>query len=376
MKLRKIVSSIVLVASLFCPANVWLCASTAWAAASNAREKVTTDNLGKTIDYLDSKGRLQRSIRHDKFGPELGRETLTVYSYDSQGRMLSREITNKLMRRVEYYDQQGRVNKGVEDDQYGVEWGRHKKISDYEYDAQGTLVKNVETSQLEIAKNIFDKRGQVIESRHKRNVGVGAMRDTLIKTTYDPKTALPLKQVEENAYGRVETNEFDPVTLLPAQQMAKYNFGLVATRETRIQYEWNTRTGLPKQRTESNQYGVTQTFFDSAAEGAYGIPVKSVSNNNFGLKNARHIETVLETDQLTGLPKRAKSVNKNETNETQYDTLNKGLYGVPVKIATWRNFGITAKRYSETDVEVNSWTGLTKKTVEHFRKPPKMATSQ
>jgi hypothetical protein len=375
MKLRATFISKALAVGLICGASVWLCPATLRAAGGDAKGKVISDALGKTIDYLDAKGRVVRSVRQDTYGPELGRETTTVYTYDAKGRKLSREIKNQLMHRVEYYDPQGNVKNGVQEDRFGVEWGRKKELSAYVY-AQGVLAQNVETSKLETVTNSYNTRGQIIESRHKRNVGLGAKRETVVSTAYNPVTNLPLKQVEKNAYGVVETTAFDPVTLLPAKQMAKYNFGLGDTRETLIQYEWNPRTGLPKSRTETNRAGTILTSFDSSAEGTCGIPVKSVAENKFGLLNARHTETTWESDPQTGLPRRAQAVNKNETTTTEYDTLKNGLFGVPVLIVTHRNFGIGVKRYSETDVEVNSWNGLPKKTTEHFRKPPQAAAAK
>ncbi len=67
------------------PAN----AAAAQATGQNLREQTVTDARGKTLNYLDRQGRLQRSVRLDKFGPLFGRETTTVYAYDDAGQLLS-----------------------------------------------------------------------------------------------------------------------------------------------------------------------------------------------------------------------------------------------------------------------------------------------
>ncbi len=349
-------------------------AAPAQAAPKGTKKQVKTDVRGKTINQLDKKGRIVSAVRLDKFGPELGRETTTVYTRDKQGKPLSRTLTNKLMSRQETYNKKGRVVKAVQDDNFGVEWGRHREFDDYKYNKQGFLISNRETSKMENAVHKYDKKKRVIESKIERKVGLGAQRKSVITYAYDNKTGRPVQRVEKNDYGIIRTTAFDPILWLPVKQQAKYNFGLGSTRETRIEYTWDKKTGLPLQRVDSNKYGVTQTFYDTEEKGKHGIPVGSMAKINFGLKAARETRTVIKSDPRNGLTQATKAENKYETKWIVYDAYNDGLFGVPEKIENKRKFGLGVDRHTITQVKANTWNGLfthTKELKSPDRKPKK-----
>lgn len=383
------------------------------AAPENLRQKVITDSQGATTQFLDSQGRvvrslrvnefgypkkieaayeydkkgqrlkglakdadgvteeeygkdgkLQKTLRKTKLGPELGRETKTVFTYDQQGRLVSREISNGLMTRTETLDANGRVVKAVQDDQFGVEWGRHKEFTDYRYNAQGLLESCVETSQLQTVTHVYNPQGLVAESRYERKTGLGAQRKSVETTTYDPETGRPKSRVEVSDFGRIETTSFDPELLLPLKQSAKYKFGLGSTRETAIEYTWDKRYGLPQSRLDTNKYGVVQTFYDVSEGGTCGIAVGSQARYNFGLGSTRQTRTVIQSDKRHGLTRATKAVNAYETRWTVYDAYHDGLFGVAEKARVERNFGLGGTRKRMIQLEVNTWNGLYKRTKE------------
>lgn len=395
----------ILAVALFCTL-FWSWTAEA-AEPANAKQKVVTDNRGKTVQVLDEKGRMVSSVRENEYGypkkiettyeygsggqlakalskdadgttveeygkggrlvqktrkslsgPELGRETKTVYTYSKEGKLVAREITNGLMTRKETCDAKGRVTGAVQDDKFGVEWGRHKETGDYRYDEQGFLVSNVEKSQLQTVTRVFDKHELATECRYERNFGLGAMRKSVETTTYDPETGKPAGRVETSDYGRVETVRFDPEVLMPARQLAKYNFGLGSTRETEIQYTWDKQTGLPATRVDINKYGTVQTFYDTTEKGEYGVAVGSQAKYNFGLGSTRETKTVIQSDKRNGLTRATKSTNAYETRWTVYDAYHDGLFGVAEKVRVERSFGLGGTRKRMIQMEVNTWNGL------------------
>lgn len=400
-------------ALLSCAALGFLAASVPTAQAASEKTKIVEDSQGKTTQYLDEKGRMVRSLRENQYGypkkiettyaydakgqllkatakdadgvteeeygkggrlertlrksttgPELGRETKTTYTYDKQGRLVSREISNGLMTRKETVDVNGRVVKAVQDDKFGVEWGRHKEFTGYRYSAQGMLESNLETSQLQTVTHRYNPHGLVVESRYERKTGLGAMRKSVEKTTYDPGTGKPVKRVETSDYGEVETVRFDPAIQMPVKQFAKYKYGLGSTRETEIQYQWDQKTGLPQSRLDINKYGSVQTFYDANEGGTYGIAVGSQAKYNFGLGSTRNTRTVIQSDKRHGLTRATKAVNEYETRWTVYDAYHDGLFGVAEKAKVERNFGLGGTRKRMIQIEINTWNGLYKHTKE------------
>jgi hypothetical protein len=394
---------------------LWQAAPAAGAAApENLRQKVVADSQGKTTQFLDDQGRVVRTLRFNDFGypkkiettyeydkkgqrlkgtakdaegitqeeygkggkleqtlrkiktgPELGRETKTVCVYDKEGRLVSREISNGLMTRMETLDANGRVVKAVQDDKFGVEWGRHKEFTDYRYNAQGVLESQVETSQLQTVTHLYNPQGLAAESRYERKTGLGALRKSVETTTFNPETGKPVSRVETSDYGRIETTQFDPELLLPVKQSAKYKFGLGSTRSTEIQYTWDKRYGLPQTRVDTNQYGVVQTFYDTSEGGTYGITVGSQARYNYGLGSTRKTRTVIQSDKRNGLTRATKATNDYETRWTVYDAYHDGLFGVAEKARVERNFGLGGTRKRMIQLEVNTWNGLYKRTKEY-----------
>lgn len=335
-----------------------------------AKKQVKTDERGKTINYVNKQKRIVYAVRQDSFGPELGRETIMVYKRDKQGKLLSRTSTNGLMTRVETYNSKGRVERAVQDDHFGVEWGRHRVFTNYKYDKQGNLVGNQESSKLETADHQYDKNERVVKSKLVRKAGLGAQRKTAITYVNDNKTGRPVKREEKNDYGTTLSTAFDPELWLPTKQKAKYNYGLGSTRENEIELTWDKKTGLPLSRVTTNKYGATKTFYDTSEEGTYGIPVGSEAAYDFGPEATRATRTVIKSSPLHGLTQATKAINEYETKWAVYDTFNEGLYGVPEKIETKRNFGLGVDRHTITKVKANTFSGLFINTKE-YKQPDK-----
>jgi YD repeat-containing protein len=208
--------------------------------------------------------------------------------------------------------------------------------------------------------------GIAVGSIADNNFGLVDTRHTTTVITADPNNGLNLKTVASNIYGTTTTN-FDAANGgtygIAVGSVSDNNFGLLDTRHTVTVITADPSTGLNVKTVASNLYGVTVTDFDSASGGTYGIAVHSVADNNFGLIDTRHTVTAITADPVTGMNLKTVATNLYGVTVTDFDTASGGTYGVAVHSVADNNFGLIDSRHTDTVITADPNTGLNTLTV-------------
>lgn len=288
-----------------------------------------TDIKGRTDTKYNKDGLATTSTRNERYGVAFGRLTQTTNDYDFEGFLTASHSKNILATTDTEFDRDNLVRKTTQRDNFGLVWGRVKVTQDYVYDGEGHMKSSVERDRLGMTLSKYDIHGDAVETRRLNVTGLKTTRDTVTKSKFDQET------------------------------------GLILGSEA------------------VNKYGVTKTYYDSKqkskeSDGTYGVPVRSLSKNNFGLGAARRTDTKIKTDLKSGLTQYSLGRMTTLDGKIEYGTSESwtdaadghGRYGIAVRTRSRTNYGLGYTRQNEagkgvagTKLEVDENTGLTKRTL-------------
>ena len=230
-----------------------------------------------------------------------------------------------------------------------------------------------------------DRYGTAQSSHANNFYGIGYTRvnDTEIHASnyngLNTWTQATSKGTDGTIYSVSTTDQFDPTYGTTMHSYTDSQFGIGFTRHTDTTVVASANTGLNEKTVGTSAFGVTTTYFDTVepvpnnwSDGTYGMAVKTVSDNFYGLNFSRHTETyTLDADHDTGLNRVTQADSLYCTTTTIFDTAlepkpswsSDRSYGIAAATLTQNKWGLISTRDTTawmTDVDVNS--GLTEKS--------------
>jgi hypothetical protein len=327
------------------------------------------DLRGITVTRYDIDSLATTSIRYDQYGILYSRDSLTNNEYDDNGFLNKSKTRNIYGDSERQVDKDGLTRKSLQNDHFGLMGGRLKMTDDFKYDDKGRMQTNMEKDALGATASKFDIHGDAIESTRYGNYGLLASRESLTKSTFHPDTGMTTSRVSTNNYGKNESFDFDSVFGIESRQISTNNYGVKGARVTTSQLTLDTRHGLTRHSVVKNILGVTETMYDTEkSEGTYGLSVFSLAHNNYGIGASRVTSTDIEASEYHGLNKKTTSKNAYGLTVTYFDTVEKAAwsdstYGMAVRSVSQNKFGLGYSRDTvTTTMDADPVTGLNKLT--------------
>lgn len=336
------------------------------------RETETTNAYGKTTTVFDAEetGLALYSDAANNYGIGLTRNTHTVNNANPwNGLNQATLATNGYGTTITLYDDQthGQALESFAATNYGLLSTRTTHtLLDARTD-NGLNNSSVAYNDYSLTVTNYDgaDTGKATSSDSLQNWGLLSVRFTHTDIYANDFTGQNVRTVAANQNGRTESFYKWQGSGVIDYSVSDNNYGAIGSRHATTTFKVNESTGVNEwsfstahdKNNPSKILSKTKTFYDPV----YGTNTRSESENMYGARLASPTTTTFTTDKWTGINRWSTAVNGLSTTTTEYDA----VYGKAEASVADNYRGATFGRHVETIIDASEVTGLNRATYSH-----------